>query len=309
MNITQTSYIDLTSNQPLDIDVNCIKCDYNLRTLTTKHLCPECEHPVISTLQEPYLCLAPLTQLKTLRRSITHLLLAPIYCFLPLLIVLELSYFNLLTNSAYQDLFINITIVPIIAFIIFNFFRLTNLPHLKYIKPRAIKTLRVANLIFFLTVLAQVTIESLIDLKIYEYQQLSLTQTTHLSALITPPLILSFGVSLIILFSFLAALSLGSMPDKHKLLTKISTYTYLLVTIFFALLLTFTHARTIIVYELQLDAFDRFFKPLDDLMNYSSVIGYTLLFILFILTPITLFYFRRILSKLINHHPQNTTTT
>ncbi|QQE10260.1 hypothetical protein JD969_12185 [Planctomycetota bacterium] len=66
--------IDTQSNQPLDIDLHCVSCTYNLRTLTPSQPCPECGHPIYQTIDQlnqkpiPPLNLTPTPKLKTISR-------------------------------------------------------------------------------------------------------------------------------------------------------------------------------------------------------------------------------------------------
>ncbi|MCG8524658.1 MAG: hypothetical protein MI744_20825, partial [Pseudomonadales bacterium] len=65
-------------------DLHCVNCSYNLRTLTSPQRCPECNHPIKDTLQQPYLCFAPLPYLKSLRFSLLNIIIGFVllYAFL-----------------------------------------------------------------------------------------------------------------------------------------------------------------------------------------------------------------------------------
>jgi hypothetical protein len=72
-----TPYSILDSAGRVSVDLPCVNCQYNLRTLAIDGLCSECGTPALYTLHSRHIQFSPLTWLRTLIRGCFLIIAAP----------------------------------------------------------------------------------------------------------------------------------------------------------------------------------------------------------------------------------------
>ncbi|QDU35317.1 hypothetical protein KS4_33980 [Poriferisphaera corsica] len=223
--MSTTTSIEI-SNSPIDKDLLCINCDYNLRTLTPNNNCPECGHPALKTLQQPRLCDAPTHYLKRLRSVLTTIIIVSIasYSLNVLAISLYLSgtvNYPLLNGLFYYTL--NILHLPLVIILTISIFRLSSTNSHTTIPKSTARSIRIIAAFYLLFAFPQHIFNS---------------HTLELSSVITLTTI-SFFYNLftyftyIYLFRYASQFTLGSRPDTHhkplKLISHILFFTILIL--------------------------------------------------------------------------------
>ena len=135
--------------EPLDFDLQCVQCEYNLRGLLPDGCCPECGELIAKSMNDRTLFFAPGHYLASLRSGLLWLILGYVLWIAYLLFAFVFRISMSMTNQSLAgQLIVNVVaLVPLFAFVL-GVLKTTELNQFTADAPKSRKTARVTSIIY-----------------------------------------------------------------------------------------------------------------------------------------------------------------
>ncbi|WP_432798719.1 hypothetical protein [Poriferisphaera sp. WC338] len=266
--------------QPIDRDILCANCEYNLRTQLPIHDCPECGHPIAESVKNRQLAYAPLDYIEKLRSATTVVAVAPLILFL----------INITMNAnkdiPEESLFVIRKAVQFIlySFIVFAIFSLTKNSPFRPRIPKTILTLRITAPLSYILALVLAVLINKIKPGLIPVTLLTIT-------------LLSLALAFFTFLKFYANINLGLLPNKHRGSANIYAYLFLIILT----ILAFSNPTLMItnyLFDIALILTPERQQQNHGIYRAVLITGIFAFFILAITLMVFLFRFRSTLTKL-----------